>query len=255
MEEGKRRLHLLDSLRGTALVSMIAYHAVWDLVFLYDVSLDWYRGMPGYVWQQSICWCFILLSGFCWKLGRRQLRRGLTVFGAGWLVTAVTLLVMPENRVIFGVLVLLGACSLLLIPLEKWLRRVPAMAGAVGSILFFVLFRDVNSGFLGFEGCRLIALPEAWYHGYLATWLGFPDRNFYSTDYFSLLPWGFLFLTGYFLYRLAEEKQWLDYAFWTKKEPRPLGGVLAWLGRHSLLLYLLHQPVLYLLLQILMTKS
>ena len=57
-----------------------------------------------------------LLSGYCWSLGRRHLRRGLTVFAAGALVSAVTLIAMPENAVRFGVLTLLGSASLLLIP-------------------------------------------------------------------------------------------------------------------------------------------
>ena len=50
---------------------MIAYHACWDLVYLFHADWDWYRGTGAYIWQQSICWTFILLSGFCFSLGRR----------------------------------------------------------------------------------------------------------------------------------------------------------------------------------------
>lgn len=94
------RYALLDELRGLDLVSMMLYHACWDLVFLFDVNMRWYAGTPGRLWQQSICWVFILLSGFCVQLGHHTLRRGAQVFGAGALVTAVTLLFMPEDRVI-----------------------------------------------------------------------------------------------------------------------------------------------------------
>lgn len=107
------RYALLDELRGLDLLSMIGYHACWDLIFLFGMSAAWYTGWQGHLWQQSICWVFILLSGFCLPLGHRPLRRGLIVSGAGVLVTVVTLLFMPEDRVVFGVLTLLGAAMLI----------------------------------------------------------------------------------------------------------------------------------------------
>ena len=58
------RYALLDELRGL------------DLVFLFDVNMRWYAGTPGRLWQQTICWVFILLSGFCAPFGRHMLRRG-----------------------------------------------------------------------------------------------------------------------------------------------------------------------------------
>ena len=61
----KTRLHLLDALRGFLLLNMIAYHGLWNLVYLFGVDLLWYRAAPGYLWQQWICWTFITLSGFC----------------------------------------------------------------------------------------------------------------------------------------------------------------------------------------------
>ena len=117
----RRRIASLDALRGLTLVSMIAYHACWDLVYLFHADWDWYRGTGAYIWQQSICWTFILLSGFCFSLGRRPLRRGLTVFGCGWVVTLVTVLFMPEEQIWFGVLTLIGSCMLLMVPLFLFL--------------------------------------------------------------------------------------------------------------------------------------
>ena len=133
----KTRLDLLDSIRGATLLSMVTYHAVWDLVYLFGVQWDWYKGGLGFLWQQSICWTFIFLSGFCWPLGRRPLKRGLTVLAGGAAVTLVTVLAMPESRVVFGVLTLLGSCALLLIPLEKLLRDAHLLseAGCFGIVL------------------------------------------------------------------------------------------------------------------------
>ena len=131
------RYALLDELRGLDLVSMMLYHACWDMMFLFGIWMDWYAGMPGRLWQQTICWVFILLSGFCAPFGRHMLRRGVTVFAAGALVTAVTLVFMPGNRVIFGVLTFLGTAMLLTGVLEPLLKKIPPAAGlAVSAVLF-----------------------------------------------------------------------------------------------------------------------
>ena len=114
------RYRLLDELRGLDLISMMLYHGMWDVVFLFGVAQKWYTGRPGFVWQQSICWVFILLSGFCLPLGHHPFRRGAVVFGAGALVTAVTLLFLPEDVVWFGVLTLLGSSMLLTAARPPW---------------------------------------------------------------------------------------------------------------------------------------
>ena len=211
------RYALLDELRGLDLVSMMLYHACWDLVFLFDVNMRWYAGTPGRLWQQTICWVFILLSGFCAPFGRYMLRRGTVVFGAGAVVTLATLVFMPEGRVIFGVLTFLGAAMLLTGVLEPLLKKVmPAV---------------------GLGGWKLM-LPQSLYANYFTAFFGFYPDWFYSTDYFGLLPWLFLFWAGYYLHKAVGRR---------RMEPlrRPVCPVLGWMGRHSLLLYLLHQPVIY----------
>ena len=211
------RYALLDELRGLDLVSMMLYHACWDLVFLFDVNMRWYAGTPGRLWQQTICWVFILLSGFCAPFGRYMLRRGTVVFGAGAVVTLATLVFMPEGRVIFGVLTFLGAAMLLTGVLEPLLKKVmPAV---------------------GLGGWKLM-LPQSLYANYFTAFFGFYPDWFYSADYFGLLPWLFLFWAGYYLHKAVGRR---------RMEPlrRPVCPALGWMGRHSLLLYLLHQPVIY----------
>ena len=159
------RYALLDELRGLDLVSMMLYHACWDLVFLFGVQMNWYAATPGHLWQQSICWVFILLSGFCVPLGHHTLRRGATVFGAGVLVTAVTLLFMPEARVVFGVLTLLGSAMLLTGLLEPLLKKVPPAAGLVVAAVLFALTYHAADHYLGIGALRL-ALPESLYANY-----------------------------------------------------------------------------------------
>ncbi len=237
-----RRYDYLDTLRGLALISMILYHGVWDLVYMGNVDWEWFRSDAAFIWQQSICWTFILLSGFCWMMGKHRLKRGLIVLGAGLLTSLVTWSFTYNERVTFGILTFLGAAMLVMIPLEKVFRKIPAEAGCVFSFAFFLMTRGINDEYLGFGLAEIIRLPHGWYQkGLLMTFLGFPDEAFYSADYFSVFPWIFLFVTGYFLYRIARNRNLLDKM--ADVLPRlPLSA----LGRHSLLIYLLHQPVMYL---------
>ena len=233
---GARRFDSLDTIRGITLISMILYHASWDLVYLYGVDWPFYYTRWAYLWQQSICWTFILLSGYCFHLGKHRLKHGLKTFGGGLLITAVTLVTMPSLPVLWGVLSLLGSAALLTIPMDRLFLKIPARVGLAASFGLFMLLRDVNAGFIGFEGARLLALPENLYAKLFTAYLGFPGPGFRSSDYFSLLPWLFLFWTGYFLYRLRPE------------DPRrglPRIPVVTFMGRHSLLIYLLHQPAVY----------
>jgi len=236
----KPRLHLLDALRGFLMLNMIAYHGMWNLVYLFGVKAGWYAGTPKYLWQQFICWSFITLSGFCWSFSRNHLKRGLLVFGGGAIVSLVTCVLMPENRILFGVLTCIGSCMILMIPLEKWAKKVPAGAGLAGSFLLFLLLRNCPKGSLGFEGLVIRELPRWLYRNNLTAYLGFPQPDFFSTDYFSVIPWIFLFAAGYFLHRVLEEKNLNEKLFARGQVP-----VLNWIGRHSLIVYLLHQPVLY----------
>ncbi len=238
-----KRYGILDSIRGLVLCSMIVYHACWDLVYIFHMDFSWYQSTGAYIWQQSICWTFIFLSGFCWSLGKKPLKRGITVFGAGAIITLVTCLFMPQDRVVFGILTLIGSCMLLMAPIDKLIKKIPPVTGIFFSFLFFLLTRDINTGYLGFEGIRLVRLPEQWYQGLSAVYLGLPSPSFFSTDYFSLIPWIFLFISGYFLYGIFNKRNILEKNFWKKELP-----IFSFMGRKSLLIYMLHQPVIYLLL-------
>ncbi len=178
-------------------------------------------------------------------MGRHPLRRGLMSFFGGVAVSLATLLVLPETPVQFGVLTFLGSAALLTIPLRPLLSRIPPRPGlaripprpglALSFALFLVLW-DVNKGFLGLAGVPLLYLPRNWYANTLSAGLGFPAPSFVSSDYFPLLPWLFLFWAGFYLYRLRPEPPAVP--------DIRLPGIGA-IGRRSLMVYLLHQPVIY----------
>lgn len=234
------RYGALDTLRGLCLLSMIGFHGVYDLVNIIGVPVPWLDDMPGYLWQQSICWTFIALSGFCWSLSHHPLRHGLVLVGCGAAITLITYFFMPSELIQYGVLTLLGLSALLLTGLKRLFDRlhwsIPAPAGLGVSLLLLFLTRNLSRGSLPFD--RPIVLPDFLSDTNLAALLGFPSPSFFSADYFPLLPWFFLYAAGYFLWKLLSQHER------AMERLRPGIAPLSFLGRHSLLIYLLHQPVL-----------
>lgn len=236
----KKRIWELDVLRGVCILGMVVVHLIYDLQtffslpFLADSRLFEVIKQWGGV-------LFLLISGICVTLGSHPVRRGLIVFACGLICSAVTagmyFLNMADKSIIiyFGVLHCLGVCMLLW-PLFK---RLPVWA-------------------LGLLGLGLTVLG-LWISGNVVVdfpWLiplGLVPGDFASSDYFPLLSNLGFFLVGAFLGK----------TLYRKKEtllPRvnPANPVLAFftlLGKWSLPVYLLHQPIitglLYLILEIL----
>ena len=152
------------------------------------------------------------------------------------LLTAATVLFLPSESIWFGVLHLNAAAVLLTCLVRPLLQRIPAKAGLAASAALFALTNQLPQGFIGFEGLRLCALPAGLYRANLF-WLGLPDlTRFSSADYFPLLPWVFLFWCGVFLARLWHPG---------RGEPPAALQPLCAIGRSTLPVYMLHQPVLY----------
>lgn len=232
------RYGMIDSLRGFALVNMILFHLLYDLTSIIGLDIPWFRSAGAYWWQQGIVWGFVLISGMSWNLGTKKVRRGLEVSAAGLLIMAVTRAVLPSEQIFFGVLSFLGLSMLLMIPADRLVRRWNPLAGLGASLALFAFCRHMAEGFLGFFGVPVIRLPESLYSGYLSAALGFPFEGFYSSDYVPMLPGFFCFTAGYFLWKLLCRRESARRALF------PAVPGLAWLGRHSLWIYLLHQPVL-----------
>lgn len=108
--EGKRQ-YLLDGLRGLTLISMILYHGMFDLLEIYGVHVSWFWRLPGIIWQQSICWSFIILSGFCWNLSRNPVKNGLVVSAGGAVGKCGDLDLYAGERITFGILTFLGSAQ------------------------------------------------------------------------------------------------------------------------------------------------
>ena len=219
----RRRFDVLDAWRTLAIVLMVAYHFLYDLYIFGVISADQLFSAPLNVLERFICCSFILLAGASARFSRNNLRHGLVVLGAGLVVEIGAAAAGQTIR--FGVLMLLGSSMVLWHFLGKGLQKLPGWSVAAGSGVLFFAVR-------WWTGRTAVSVP--WLYP-----LGFTAPGFYSADYFPLLPWFFLFLTGTALggWCLAHRENRLL----TVSLPR----ALTWPGRHSLIIYVLHQPVLY----------
>lgn len=224
----KNRIWELDAFRGLCILGMVVVHFIYDLVELYGI-VQW-EYPPAFSFVKS--WggvLFLLLSGVCVTLGSRSLRRGVMVLLGGLVCSVVTLgmylLEIASHGIIiyFGVLHCLGCCMLL------WpvFKKLPARVLATVGIVFAAVGLWLKTQIFSFPWL----MP-----------LGFAYTGFVSSDYFPLLP-----NLGYFLLGAA-----LGRTLYCRKEsllPRvdtnalPIRFLLA-CGRHSLWIYLLHQPLL-----------
>lgn len=236
MEQKRERIWELDALRGFCIVCVIFVHFMFDLVYFLGKQVDF---PPLYTFiQQYGGAIFVVLSGCCATLGSRSFRRGMLVFGCGMLITLVTFgmyrMGMAASDVVvkFGVLHLLGVC-MMLYPLLKKLptTALSVLAAAIVAIGYAI------------QGMR-----------FSVHWLfplGFVYPGFTSSDFFPLLPQLGWFLLGIVIGRtLYHEKRTLLPG---TAQDFFLFRFFQWCGRQSLWIYLLHQPVVYGLIELAVT--
>ena len=240
MKAEKQRIELLDELRGFAIIAMIVHHFFLDVGDVLD--LEWgYTIFNKLCTVQPIFWAiFIIISGICSRLSRNTIKRGVTVLCAGMVVTLVTAVIMPKllgiynAEIYFGILHCLGSCMIITGIAMPLIKRTNAKIGALICIILFALTYGINSGELLFG---LIKLPAP--SSNLLMPLGIFNDSFESADYFSIIPWLFMFLAGAFLGEYVKDGRLPKWAY--KKHSRSL----AFVGRNSLWFYLGHQAVLY----------
>lgn len=234
----KNRYDLLDGLRGISIVNMVAFHFLYDYYVICGRNTSWWSLTGVRIWQNYICMSFILLSGFVWKWGRKSnLKRGIFLNACGVAISLVTWLTVPDSVVWFGILNFIGCAVLFMIPLDKILKKIPGSIGIVLSFVLFVLFYNVQKGYLSFGAMNVVELPDVLYQVKFLTPFGFPYPEFVSSDYFPVLPWIFLYILGYYLEEIFERRE-----SW-KRAARCRIPVLSWLGQKSIWIYLIHQPV------------
>ncbi len=242
-ETPKVRYALLDELRGFLVLCMVFYHGFLSVNNLFGLKLaeelfDFFTPV-----EPFFAGAFILLSGMMCGFSHSNFLRGAKCFGVGVVITIVTCLA-PESfgdiAIKFGILHLLGFSMMLCGALDFALKRTNKWVGLIAALLLFFVFYGVPNDYTDFVGIRNI-IPTEWYLNKELFPLGITAPGFFSADYFPIFPWMFLFVAGYFLYKFNIPQK--HSKIFAPKRIKPLG----FLGRHALIIYVVHQPLIYII--------
>jgi uncharacterized membrane protein len=221
------RIRAIDALRGTAICMMIVYHAAFDLNWFHIISADFNHDRFWLSFRDLIVGSFLLLVGVSLVLASRagisprQFWRRIALVGTcAMLVTLGSYVTFPKTFITFGILHCIVVSSILGWPLVRF----PRAALVVGIV---VIVGGVAIGLPLFD------LP--WLN-----WVGLMTHKPATEDYVPLLPWFGVVLVGISIGRWLLERHLHDLRQMSGASPK----WLTWLGRHSLLVYMIHQPIM-----------
>ena len=227
----------VDLVRGVAMVMVALYHLIYDLDNLSGYGIESTSGFWGFFADTS-AFMFVFLAGISLTLSYsrtasasgsnalfgKYLRRGLRIFAYGMLITLV-FWAFGFGTVIFGILHLIGVSIILAYPFLRF-RLVNLLIGF--SVIALGVYIQAKTFVVGGTAGILLA-P-----------LGVIPENLFMPDYRPLLPWFGVVLLGVFFGNAV-------YLVWRGKHPAPempaYVAPLAFLGRNTLFVYLVHQPV------------
>lgn len=222
-----RRVALIDAVRGGAVVAMIVYHLGFDLNHLGWLQQNINSDLRWLTARAMILSTFLFSVGASFALAeargatlKNQLGRIFKILAAALLVTAGSWFAFPKSAIYFGTLHAIAVMSLLLlvIPRSVW----PACTLGVAALLFGNIY-----GHAAFDRPGL-------------AWIGLMTHKPITEDYVPILPWFGACLIGYGLTNKILGHRRFDALAQLQSRP----DLLSWMGKHSLAIYLLHQPVL-----------
>lgn len=231
-EDRGRRIAAIDAIRGVAILAMVVYHTAFDLSARDLIAVDVTRAPAWVAFARLDAGTFLMLVGWSLVLATRNglkpkpyLRRLGWVAGAALLVTAATWWIEPNVFVFFGILHQIALASVLALPF-LWLPTgvVALTAAAVIALPFFY-------------SSPLFDWPPLW-------WVGLSATTPATVDYVPVFPWFGVVLAGLVLGRLFVAHS-LDTPFARWRPGDRFGRAIVQVGRWSLAIYLIHQPILY----------
>lgn len=235
-----KRIHFMDTVRGVIIIGVVAYHTLFDLCAIYGIPVDGFLFHPIVNFVRDFgAGMLILISGISCNLSRSNLKRGLICLGIALGFSLFTYFALGKGSFIFfGVLHLLAFCMLAYTALRKLIDKIPGFVAPILFVLFLFVF-GVKDGYLGFFGWELIKIPE--FDGNVVTYcLGLPWYDgLYSADYFPIIPWFILFLTGTILGKYFKEGRIPKFLYADICPP------ITYIGTKTIFIYVLHQPIVY----------
>lgn len=230
------RLWEIDFLRGIAIILMIIFHFIYDLNHFSVIYYKLWIGPFAYA-SSIIASVFVILVGisltiyynkknqhFSIQQIRLQLvKRGVKIFSLGMLITVVSYIIIPERFVIFGILHCIGVCIILSLPFLKYTWQNLSLGS---MIIIFGLY------------LRLFTFDFSWLLPF-----GFLPPKYFTIDYFPLLPWFGAILVGIALGNVLYPKGQRSIHL-PDHSSVGIFQKICFMGRHSLHIYFIHQPIL-----------
>ncbi len=230
------RLGLIDEIRGVLIILTVIYHAVYLFYGMMPIMMPlWLVNLQPLVYIGA--GLFVFLSGASCLLSRNNFKRGIICFAIACVITIITLLWQGgNNQIMWGILHLIGFSIILYDLFRKLLIKTKAVYMIpILAVIFVVTFR-LKDGYIG------IPYLFEYYFGNTSLEFLFPlgitAGNFFSADYYPLLPWFALFLIGTYFGRFLSSDKVPEFVEKTHLKP------LAFVGRHTLIIYIVHVPVL-----------
>jgi len=241
-----RRFWEIDFLRGVALILMVAYHFLFDLNFFGVYGFNLYSGFYFYL-ARVTAFIFIFLVGISLtlsysrakrskryktekKLFLKYLKRGLTIFSWGLIITLIIWIFMRQYFIVFGILHFIGIAIILEYPFIKY---------DYPNLLIGMAFIAIG-----------LYLEQFTFNFSFLMWLGFIPSKIHTLDYFPLFPWLGVVSLGLFFGNSLYKNYVRRFKLPDLSKSPPI-RLFSFLGRNSLLIYLIHQPVLILVLYLL----
>ena len=225
----KKRIEIIDALRGLAVVLMVIHHLLYNLAEFLDAPWWLYSNPVLDILHYIFAGLFILLSGISSRFSHSNIERGSIVVVLAVIITYVTN--RMDMPIWFGILHMLGFSMLFFGLTQKFWDKIPRKAAP------FIYITLIVASALAKTQIKLVS-ENIWLRDALNI-LGWSQKGFVSYDYFPLLPWIFVFLLGTWAGIYIRDRKLPEW-FYEVKPP-----VFPAIGRKSLLIYILHQPVLY----------
>lgn len=216
---------------------MVLFHLCYDLRFIYGYPLSFFKPPFQDIWRASISWTFLFIAGCMCSFSRNNLKRAARYLAAAALIYIVTWVVAVDTPISFGIIFCMGGSTLIYHALDQCNRAPEGIPAACVLFAAFLLLRGVPHGYLGI-GSLQWSLPSWLYASNLFSFAGFPGPHFTSGDYYPLIPFALMYLTGAAIGRMWHKH---GYPSWFAQVSCP---PLQLVGQHALPIYILHQPLI-----------
>lgn len=230
------RVGILDALRGFAMIFVMTYHLLYDLIFFAGKNIPFFFSEGMDIIHNIFLIILFSVSGICAGFSKNVLKRGATLFLMGELLTMATDAFFQDELIVFGVLSCFGMSMLIYGVISPVMKKIPQpvvfVVFAALSVIFFNFHKDESLFFI-VDSIKL-NFPENTHYLYP---LGITSPDFRSADYFPLLPFGTIFLAGTGLSEIFVNKELPEF-FYRIRIP-----FINFCGKYSLWFYIIHQPV------------